>query len=234
MRVSCTQIYAALCEYGGLRASLSRHLYQDDGLEEVAAELQGALIWGEYRHGSYPASVSHAVEVHLVGVLASSDAAIFHGRFGPREPSLALVRGAVPQEDLCAAATPLLVEDVVFRYTGCRRTADLAVDIATAHADHGAASGSLPCSAAASHLFAACVMTDIDTELERRLRGVTYSRRGFDVALGCNSERAQVRASLVLAGALAAKGAGIVWRQAATSQGAPDSIECDNAKFNAK
>lgn len=214
--ITCPQIYATLCDHERIMAALSCHFPRPAHMEVVAAEIQSALIWGEYRHGDHPVPVSEAIESHLVGVLAASDATLFrrHGGDGRRQAS---ARGSIFPDGLCASATPLSVEDATLRHTGCRRTADLAGSVAEAHADHAARTAPLPCSAPASSLFAATVIADMETELERRLPGVAYSRQGFDLTICHDSQAVVAAAAAILDGMLAEKGETVRWRHSSGS-----------------
>ncbi|MBK1691054.1 hypothetical protein CKO33_02580 [Ectothiorhodospira mobilis] len=218
--ITCPQIYATLCDHERIMAALSCHLPRPTHMEVVAAEIQSALIWGEYRHGDHPVPVSEAIESHLVGVLAASDATLFR-RHGGDERCQASARGSICPDGLCASATPLSVADATLRHTGCRRTADLVGSVAEAHADNAARTAPLPCSAPASSLFAATVIADMEAELERRLPGVAYSRQGFDLAIFHDSQAVVAAASAILDGMLAEREAAVKWRHSSGATLAP-------------
>lgn len=211
MIITCPQIYATLCDHERIMAALSCHFPRPAHMEAVAAEIQSALIWGEYRHGDHPVPVSEAIEAHLVGVLAGSDATLFR-RHGGDERRHTSARGSICPDGLCASATPLSVEEATFRHTGCRRTADLARSIASAHADHGSGAAPLPCNTPASSLFAVTVIADMEAELGRRLPGVAYSRQGFDLTICHDSQAMVAAAAAILDGMLAERGEAVRWR----------------------
>lgn len=199
--IPCTQIYSSLCDYDALVASLSLHAGSHEPTE-TAGKLQNALMWGEYRHGSYGTDISAAIEAHVADVIAASESMLFHA-YKPASVDPHFVSAvAAPIEALCSIATPAMVSAAVLSRSGCQRTAELAKDIASAHtntpltgnnkafsgnnaqsggnnkAPSGNAYGSLPSSERASPLFAMSVLAL--TEDAIMSPAVTYVRRGTD------------------------------------------------------
>lgn len=179
--IPCTQIYSSLCDYDALVASLSLHAGSHEPTE-TAGKLQNALMWGEYRHGSYGTDISAAIEAHVAGVIAASESMLFHA-YKPASVDPHFVSAvAAPTEALCSIATPAMVSAAVLSRSGCQRTAELAKDIASAHtntAPSGALYGSLPSNERASPLFAMSALAL--TEDAIMSPAVTYIRRGTDV-----------------------------------------------------
>ena len=199
--IPCTQIYSALCDYNALVASLSRH----EGVHEpaeLAGEIQNALIWGDYRHGHYGSDASSAIEAHVAGVIAASEAMLFHAYRPAQVDSCFVSAVTAPVEALCSAATPAIVSAAVLSRSGCQRTAEVIEGIALAHTNtpltgkneafsgnnaqlggnnkvlSGNGCGSLPSSERASPLFAMSVLALAEDAIMSPT--VTYVRRGAD------------------------------------------------------
>jgi len=179
--IPCTQIYSSLCDYDTLVASLSLHASPHESAE-LAGEIQNALIWGDYNHGYYGSDTSAAIEAHVAGVIAASEAMLFHA-YRPAPVSSCFVSAvSAPIESLCSVATPAMVSAAVLSRSGCQRTAELIEGIASAHtntAPSGALYGSLPSNERASPLFAMSALAL--TEDAIMSPAVTYIRRGTDV-----------------------------------------------------
>lgn len=178
--IPCTQIYSSLCDYDTLLASLSLHTGSYEPAE-LAGEIQNALIWGDYSHGQYCSDASSAVEAHVAGVIAASEAMLFHAYRPAPVDSCFVSAVAAPIEALCSVATPAMVSAAVLSRSGCQRTAELIKSIASAHANtapNGDLYGSLPSNERASPLFAMSALAL--TEDAIMSPAVTYIRRGTD------------------------------------------------------
>jgi hypothetical protein len=148
-------------------------------------------MWGEYQHGSYGSDISAAVEAHVAGVIAASNAMLFHSWRSILVDPHFVSAATVPVETLCAFATPALVSEAVLSKTGCQRTAELTTEIASAHVDarHGGAlRGGLPSNEGASRLFAMAVLAM--TEGAAVSPKVTYVRSGTDAFFFSDDRRA--------------------------------------------
>ena len=192
MRVSSTELFYRLCQFDIISAA---YLKINDSLDaqfvdDLAANLQNKLIWGEYEHKASDTLDDLVVESILNEVISTSSACVFSFQAATSGPSdMTMIR--MDTAHVCSAADHHAVKEGVRRGIDCQRTIDLVCEVVDAYACPGEiATCGLPHDRPASPLFADARLVDLDMFADRHLAGIGYARQGGNIAIAhCDPQR---------------------------------------------